>query len=257
MPRGEITGYIDVAQVTLYAFWIFFAGLVFYLRREDRREGYPLENEAAGRLKSPDPILIPTPKIFRLSSGHTMYAPQTNVAYDTDVPSARREVFPGAPYYRTDTSFQAKVGPGSWAPRHDEHDRTWDNHYRIVPLRVAENFVVHESGPNPIGMPVFGADRQVAGTVVDLWVDRGESFLRYYEVELGAGGRRVLMPVTFCTTSRFSRTVKTEALLAAQFADIPGTKDPDSVTLWEEERIMAYFGAGTLYASPARQEPLL
>ena len=47
MPRGEITAYLDVAQVVLYAFWIFFAGLVFYLRREDRREGYPLEAEAA------------------------------------------------------------------------------------------------------------------------------------------------------------------------------------------------------------------
>ena len=97
MPRGEITGYIDVAQVTLYAFWLFFAGLVFYLRREDRREGYPLENEAAGRLKAYDPVLIPTPKAFRLSSGHTTYAPQTNVAYDANVPSAKREPWPGAP----------------------------------------------------------------------------------------------------------------------------------------------------------------
>ncbi len=34
--RGAITSYIDVAQVVLYAFWIFFAGLIFYLRREDR-----------------------------------------------------------------------------------------------------------------------------------------------------------------------------------------------------------------------------
>jgi photosynthetic reaction center H subunit len=257
MPRGEITGYIDVAQITLYAFWLFFAGLVFYLRREDRREGYPLENEAAGRLKSYDPVLIPTPKAFRLSSGHTTYAPQTNVAYETDVPATKREPWPGAPYFRTDTSLQAGVGPGSWTPRHDEHDRTWDGHYRIVPLRVADTFVVHEAGPNPIGMSVLGADRNVAGTISDLWVDRGESFIRYYEVELGAGGRRVLMPATFCTTSLFTRTVSTEALLASQFADVPGHKDPDSVTLLEEERIIAYFGAGTLYATPARAEPIL
>ena len=33
---------IDVAQIVLYAFWLFFAGLVYYLRREDKREGYPL-----------------------------------------------------------------------------------------------------------------------------------------------------------------------------------------------------------------------
>ncbi|WP_232628948.1 photosynthetic reaction center subunit H [Methylobacterium sp. Leaf118] len=257
MPRGEITGYIDVAQVTLYAFWFFFAGLVFYLRREDRREGYPLENEAAGRLKSPDPILIPTPKAFRLSSGHTTYAPQTNVAYETAVPASKREPWPGAPYYPDDASLQTSVGPGSWVARHDEHDRTWDGQYRIVPLRVADHFVVHEDGPNPIGMTVFGADRHVAGTVTDLWLDRGESMVRYYEVELGVGGRRVLMPATFCSTSLFTHTVKTEAILAAQFADVPGTKDPDSVTLREEERIMAYYGAGTLYATPGRQEPIL
>jgi len=29
------------------------------------------------------------------------------------------------------------------------------------------------------------------------------------------------------------------------------------VTLLEEEKIMAYFGAGTLYATPERQEPLV
>jgi photosynthetic reaction center H subunit len=106
-------------------------------------------------------------------------------------------------------------------------------------------------------MPVVGADRKVAGTVADLWIDRGESLVRYYEVELAGSGRRVLMPHAFCTTGRFSRTVKSEALLAHQFADIPGTKDPDSVTLYEEERIMAYFGGGTLYATPERQEAYL
>ena len=48
-PTGAITSHIDVAQVVLYAFWIFFAGLIFYLRREDRREGYPLEYEVTGQ----------------------------------------------------------------------------------------------------------------------------------------------------------------------------------------------------------------
>ncbi len=39
-----ITSYIDFAQLSLYAFWLFFAGLIYYLRREDKREGYPLES---------------------------------------------------------------------------------------------------------------------------------------------------------------------------------------------------------------------
>ena len=80
--------------------------------------------------------------------------------------------------------------------------------------------------------------------------------MRYSELELSGGGRR-LMPSTFCRTGRFTKTVKSEALLAAQFAGIPTTADPDSVTFLEEERIMSYFGAGTLYATAERSEPVL
>jgi photosynthetic reaction center H subunit len=35
---------IDFAQIMIWSFWIFFAVLVYYLRREDKREGYPLES---------------------------------------------------------------------------------------------------------------------------------------------------------------------------------------------------------------------
>jgi photosynthetic reaction center H subunit len=31
----------------------------------------------------------------------------------------------------------------------------------------------------------------------------------------------------------------------------------DAITLYEEERIVAYFGGGYLYANRARQEPLI
>jgi photosynthetic reaction center H subunit len=41
--------YIDGAQISLYAFWLFFLGLVIYLRREDKREGYPLESPQGPR----------------------------------------------------------------------------------------------------------------------------------------------------------------------------------------------------------------
>ena len=155
------------------------------------------------------------------------------------------------------TGFTTRSAPAPMSTATTITTGPGDDEKRIVPLRVAEHFVVHEDGPNPIGMTVFGADRKVAGIVSDLWIDRGESMVRYVEVELAGGGRRVLMPNTFCRTGRFTRTVKTEALLAHQFADIPGQKDPDSVTLYEEERIMAYFGAGTLYATADRQEPFL
>ena len=61
--RGAV-GNLDVAQIVLYAFWLFFFGLLFYLRREDRREGYPLESEAEPGLKARDVIWIPRPKTF-------------------------------------------------------------------------------------------------------------------------------------------------------------------------------------------------
>ena len=45
MGTGAITQSIDVAQLVLYLFWIFFAGLIYYLVRENHREGYPMKTE--------------------------------------------------------------------------------------------------------------------------------------------------------------------------------------------------------------------
>ena len=75
----------------------------------------------------------------------------------------------------------------------------------------------------------------------------------------GARDRTVLIPVPFADVQRFSRNKKivVEALLARQFAGVPQPRDPDSITLREEERVLAYYGAGTLYATEGRQEPLL
>ena len=38
---------IDLASVLLYVFWAFFAGLIWYLHRENKREGYPLVSDRA------------------------------------------------------------------------------------------------------------------------------------------------------------------------------------------------------------------
>ena len=42
MATGAITEYVDVAQLALYGFWVFLAGLVYYLTIESKREGFPL-----------------------------------------------------------------------------------------------------------------------------------------------------------------------------------------------------------------------
>lgn len=62
-----ITEHIDVAQVVLYVFWIFFFGLIYYLRREDKREGYPLESERSAHITVQGFPAMPEPKTKKLS----------------------------------------------------------------------------------------------------------------------------------------------------------------------------------------------
>ena len=51
--------------------------------------------------------------------------------------------------------------------------------------------------------------------------------------------------------------VKVRSLLAEQFAGVPALASAEQITLLEEDKVMAYYGAGTLYATPLRAEPLL
>ena len=48
-----------------------------------------------------------------------------------------------------------------------------------------------------------------------------------------------------------------DAIRASQFANAPVIAAADHITLYEEERVVGYFGGGYLYATPARSEPWL
>jgi hypothetical protein len=63
MGRGAITQYIDVAQMVLYVFWVFFAGLVFYLLYESKREGFPLESDRRDGSIKREPGILPMPRV--------------------------------------------------------------------------------------------------------------------------------------------------------------------------------------------------
>ncbi|MEL0252858.1 MAG: photosynthetic reaction center subunit H, partial [Novosphingobium sp.] len=70
MNYGNIVGTIDAAQIAMITFIGFFIALVFWLRREDRREGYPLEDALTGRLLSEGgPLSAAAPKTFILPFG--------------------------------------------------------------------------------------------------------------------------------------------------------------------------------------------
>lgn len=91
--RGAI-GNLDVAQIVLYAFWFFFAGLVFYLRREDRREGYPLESDGQRGVRARDVIWIPSPKTFWRWDGRRVNAPNFQPD-DRPINATKTEPWPG------------------------------------------------------------------------------------------------------------------------------------------------------------------
>ena len=254
MKLGQITSYIDVAQVTLYVFWIFFAGLIFWIRREDRREGYPLISEPGNTVKNPGFIYIPPPKYFNLADGTTVVAPDDARADNRTHNMVKLEPWPGAPVVPVGDPMLAGVGPGSYAQRSDKPDMM-HNQVKIVPLRVATGFFIEDCEHDPRGMDVVGADGRSGGKVTDAWVDRMEVLIRYLEVDTGA--RRVLLPINFSKIDGARNVVNVEAIMGSQFAAVPATASPDQVTLLEEDKICAYYGAGTLYADASRSEPLL
>ncbi len=256
MHTGAITQYIDVAQVVLYAFWAFFAGLVYYLHRENKREGYPLESESGGRVIAQGFPSVPRPKSYLLRSGEVVWTPDPSRDDHRPIEGAAPTRF-GSPLVPIGNPMGAGIGPGSYAMRPDTPDLTLDDRPRIVPLRVATTLGVDLDDTDPRGLPVIGTDRTVGGTVVELWVDQSEHLFRYLEVRpVGAAdARTVLLPMGFARIR--PRKVQVDSITGAQFAAVPTTKHPDQITMLEEERIMGYYGGGTLYATAERAEPLL
>ena len=251
MGTGAITAYIDVAQLVLYLFWIFFAGLIYYLVRENHREGYPMES-SNGRDNKITGWPVPAPKTYKLAHGGERSFPNDFVSPQKLMaePSHR---YIGAPLVPTGNPMLDGVGPGAWADRADEPDLDVDGVPKLIPLRTSAVYGVSAKDTDPRGLPVLGADGQTGGKVIDLWLDHSESIFRYLEVDVG--NRTVLLPIPFARIGRHA--VRVGAILGRQFADVPATKQRDIVTTLEEEKISAYYGGGTLYAEPSRVEPLL
>jgi hypothetical protein len=69
MVGVEFFGNFDLASVSIWAFWFFFAGLIYYLQTENMREGYPLEDEDGNVTPNQGPFPVPKPKTFHLPHG--------------------------------------------------------------------------------------------------------------------------------------------------------------------------------------------
>ena len=253
----NFTSGLDIAEVVTWAFFIFFLGLVIYLRREDHREGYPLEDDVTGKVDRPAIVADPSPKSYRLPFGRGFVYQPAPADRDGIMYKGRRTGRrSGSPIEPVGDPLHAGIGPGAYAIRAERPDINMEGHARIVPLRVQPDFDIAPGDPDPRGWPIVGADRVIAGTISDIWIDTADRLVRYYEV-LTPSGKSVLAPMFMSSVDKRRRSVEIDALLGHQFEGAPETPTNDQITLNQEERVQAFFGGGYLYATPSRAEPLL
>jgi len=69
MVGVDFFGNFDLASAAIWLFWIFFAGLVFYLQTENMREGYELEDDDGNVAPNQGPFPLPKDKTFTLPHG--------------------------------------------------------------------------------------------------------------------------------------------------------------------------------------------
>lgn len=269
MNHAYIAGEFDVAELTFYLFFFFFLGLVIYLNRESRREGYPLEHEQTGAIQPGKPLTDGTKKIFQLPHGRGVYIPEDVPRDPVNVPGVQAFGAAGAPWVPTGNPLETGMGPAAWANRAKYPDLTFDGRPRIVPIAESHDIVIAPNDPTPIDLPVYGADKKLAGKVSDVWVDQSEHIIRYLEVTTNSG-KQVLVPMFVAAvqgkdafggllpiTSDQQPLVDVTALRSDQFDAAPSIETAGQVTRYEEDRIMAYFGGGYMYATPERAEPWL
>lgn len=287
MQIGGFTQQFDLPLLLVDLFFVFFLCLVYYLRQEDKREGYPLVSHrtrrSGGRVKVVGFPPMPKPKAFIQPHGKpTVYAPAEEhlpPIHATNLGNPN-----GMPIEPIGDPLLSGTGAAAWVPKSDEPELSHDGKPLFVPLRAAPQFRVMKGDADPRGFEVLGLDKAVAGQVVDIWLDKSEHYARFFEVELAPSlaetrarknaaeapgdkpaddhappplGARILLPAEFASVNGRARTVRTAAIPADRFAQVPGRKKDATLTALEEQRIRAYFGGGWLWATPARMGPVL
>ena len=240
----NLVGEVDVAILCVIAFVLFFLGLVYYLRQEDKREGYPLERlNTAGALERTEGFPpMPPPKLFHRPHGRgTAEAPRRDPPPE---PVGWRQGLDGYPIDPTSNPREAGVGAASWQRgRQDKPDLNVEGDPKIVPLSKWDDYYVAPGDPDLRGWPVVSADGHEVGRIVDLWFNRAEFFLRYLEVDIGEERTR-MMPLFLCNPDATRGRIEAYTLPAAEFPRIPITGSKDYITQREEDRIGGFFAGG-------------
>ena len=258
MQVGAITTQLDVAQLAFLAFAVFFVGLIIYLQRENNREGLPLVDDYGRTTDKRGMSGMPSDKVYITPHFGNIVTPRREP--EQGIPLSNSAAFISAPLEPVGNKLLSGLGPAAYAQRLDIPDpQFFGGAPRIIPLRVAPELSLAWEDADPRGMNVVGADDAIAGIVHEIWVDRTEGMMRYIEVALvpSLGARTVMVPSNMADIQESRNRIKVQLILGEQFADVPALRDPDLITMLEEEKISAYFGGGLLYATPARAEPLI
>ncbi|MEN9851655.1 MAG: photosynthetic reaction center subunit, partial [Pseudomonadota bacterium] len=242
-------GSFDLASLSIWLFWGFFALLVYYLQTENMREGYPMELEDGSRAPNQGPFPVPAPKTFLLPHGRGSVTVPNGEREAREVALGRTAVSEGFPHAPLGDPMKDGVGPASWAPRRDIPELDGHGHNKIVPMASASAFAV-SAGRDPRGLPVQAGDLEVVGTISDMWVDAPEQLVRYLEITLNSGSKK-LVPVPMVKIQ--ADRVRINSLSSDLFEGVPATKSQTEVTLLEEEKISAYYAGGTMYAASKRK----
>lgn len=255
MPLGSITYHIDFAQIAITLFFIGFLGLVWFLRRLDKREGYPMKASPFDQqpmLGFPRP---PKPETYLLNEGGETSAPHYYPQPESDV----RPLYPfaGTPLIPVGNPLLTALGPGAWVMRRDEPMLTEKGELMLQPLRNLPEWSVEKGEADPRGMAVFDLRWVEIGVVRDIWVDQSIKIMRLLEIELrpGLASGHVLVPVFHTDIKERAREIRVTALQAHQFADIPMPAAPGRITAREDDRLNAYFAAGRFYRDAPSSEP--
>ncbi len=239
-------GNFDLALISLYIFWIFFAGLIIYIQRENMREGYPLENDDGSHANSLLPV--PDPKTFNLPHGRGEFKAPNAERESRDLAMAPTSVTGGFPFAPTGDPMKDGVGPASWAARRDEPELDAHAHPKIQPMAKVGEFAV-AAGRDPRGLPVVGNDQKSAGKISDMWVDVPEQLVRYLEATLEDGTKRLIpMPMVRIKANM----VYVNSIDSASFVDAPVIASDAQITKLEEEKVSGFYAGGYLYRSEKR-----
>lgn len=244
---------VDLVEVLFTLFFVFFFGLVYYLQREAKREGYPLVNDRSDRVKVQGFPAMPSPKTYYLDDGRTVEKPgkEPEEAHFSAEPAAPH---PGAPLEPVGDPMKSGFGTGAWAMRSEVTEKTLDGAPRIVPIRGSSAWHVDSRDTDPRGMDVVAADGETVGTVDDFWIDLAEPQILFLEVNLASGGK-AMVPFGFAEIDNGAGVIRVNVLYSQHFSGVPQLANPDQITPREEDKICGYFGAGLLYADEKRAEP--